>query len=281
MTHRLSILAAAFLFSSGGTVIKATVLTGWQVAAFRSLLAAAFLWLAVSGARRFWSPRTLLVGVAYAATLTLFALANKLTTAASTIFLQSTAPMYLLVFGPWLLKEPIRRSDVGLTLVMGVGMALFFVGTDSPTAIATDPRLGNLLGALAGVTWALTILGLRWLGTDDGPAEAGTQAVVAGNLIAAIFCLPMAFPVVTVGWVDWGLIAYLGVFQIAVAYILMTRGMRGVPALEASLLLLLEPVASAFWAWLFHAERPGPWSLAGCAVVLAATVLRVLASRRG
>ena len=280
MSHRLSILAAAFLFSSGGTVIKATALTGWQIAAFRSVLAAAFLWLAVSGARRFWAPHTLLVGVAYASTLTLFVLANKLTTVANTIFLQSTAPMYLLVFGPGLLKEPLRLSDISLTLVMGLGMALFFVGTETPTAIATDPRLGNLLGALAGVSWALTILGLRWLGTGDRPPEAGTQAVVAGNVIAAACCLPMAFPVVPTEWLDWGLMAYLGVFQIGVAYILMTRGMRGVPALEASLLLLLEPVASAFWAWLFHGEQPGPWSLAGSVLILAATVLRVLAGRR-
>ena len=281
MSPRLSILVAALLFSTGGTVIKATALTGWQVTAFRSLIAAAFLWVTVSGARRIWAPRTLLVGAAYASTLTLFVLANKLTTAANTIFLQSTAPMYLLVFGPWLLKEPLRRSDAWLTLAMAAGMALFFVGVAPPTATATDPHLGNLLGAVAGLSWALTILGLRWLGANAASPLAGAQAVVAGNLIAAVLCLPLAFPVAETDWFDWGLMAYLGVFQIGVAYILMTRGMRSVPALEASLLLLLEPIASAFWAWLFHGEQPGPWSLAGSVLILAATVLRVLAGRRG
>ncbi len=281
MSPRLSILVAALLFSTGGTVIKATALTGWQVTAFRSLFAAAFLWVTVSGARRFWTPRTLLVGVAYASTLTLFVLANKLTTAANTIFLQSTAPMYLLVFGPWLLKEPLRRSDAWLTLAMAAGMALFFVGAAPATATATDPRLGNLLGAFAGLSWALTILGLRWLGANDASPQAGAQAVVAGNLIAVVFCLPLAFPVAPTDWFDWWLMAYLGVFQIGVAYILMTRGMRSVPALEASLLLLLEPVASALWAWLFHGEQPGLWSVAGCGLILTASVLRGVTGRRG
>ena len=280
-SHRLYLLGAALLFSTGGAAIKATTLSGWQVAAFRSMLAAAFLWLALTGARRFWSPRSLAVGILYAATLILFVLANKLTTAANTIFLQSTAPIYLLVLGPWLLKEPVRRTDVAFMLVMGVGMVFFFVGVEAPTAIATDPRLGNLLGALAGLTWALTILGLRWLGGASKEREAAAQAVVAGNLTAAVVCAPLAFPVVSTAALDWALVGYLGVFQIGVAYILMTRGMRGVSALEASLLLLLEPVTSAVWAWLLHGEQPGPWSLAGCALILGAAVLRVVLTPRG
>ena len=88
---RLCILGAALLFSTGGAAIKATALSGWQVAAFRSLLAAAFLWLALAGARRFWSPRTLAVGGCYAATLILFVVANKLTTAANTICAETAA----------------------------------------------------------------------------------------------------------------------------------------------------------------------------------------------
>ena len=275
-SHRLCLLGAALLFATGGSAIKATALSGWQVASFRSVLAAVFLWLALAGARRFWSLRSLVVGALYAATLILFVLANKLTTAANAIFLQSTAPMYLLVLGPWLLKEPVRRTDITFMLVMGVGMVLFFVGIEAPTAIATDPRLGNLLGAVAGLTWALTILGLRWLGSAGKEPEAAAQAVVAGNLIAAVVCAPLAFPVVATVWRDWALIGYLGIFQIGVAYILMTRGMRGVSALEASLLLLLEPVTSAIWAWLFHGEQPGPWSLTGCGLILTAAVLRVV-----
>ena len=90
------------------------------------------------------------------------------------IFLQSTAPLYLLVLGPWLLREKIRRADVVLMVSMGVGLSLFFVGIDPPVATAPDPFRGNLLGALAGASWALTILGLRWLGrsTESVPGQS-------------------------------------------------------------------------------------------------------------
>jgi len=71
-------------------------------------------------------------GGAYATCLTLFVLANRLTTSASAIFLQSTAPLYLLVLGPWLLKEPIRRQDLAFMVAVGLGLALFFLGVDAP-----------------------------------------------------------------------------------------------------------------------------------------------------
>ena len=78
---------------------------------------------------------------------------------------------------------------------------------------------------------------------------------------------------------DWTLVGYLGVFQIGVAYILLTRGVRHVPALEMSLLILLEPVLNSIWAWLVHGEQPGPWSLTGCAIILVSTLTHTLIRR--
>src|SRR5580765_7653022 len=106
------VLAAAALFSSGGAAIKATALTGWQVASFRSAVAAVAVLLMLPAARRGFSKLSAMVAAGYAATMILFVLANKLTTAASTIFLQATAPIYLIVISPRLLKEPIRRREV-------------------------------------------------------------------------------------------------------------------------------------------------------------------------
>ena len=73
-------------------------------------------------------------------------LGNKLTTAANTIFLQSTAPLYILLLGPWLLGERIRRRDLGLMAALAVGMALFFVGDQPRRSTAPEPDPGNLLG---------------------------------------------------------------------------------------------------------------------------------------
>lgn len=278
MTSRLLILAAAILFSTGGAAIKATSLSGWQVASFRSAFAGLALLVLMRGWAARWSPRALAVGTVYAATMISYVVANKLTTAANTIFLQSTAPLHLLWLGPWLLAERARATDLALTGLIATGMVLFFVGNEPAFVTAPDPLRGNTIAVASGFFWALTLLGLRWIsseGTGAGPNIAA-QAVILGNVIAFAVCLPLALPVSESHPADWALVGYLGVFQIGLAYVCMTRGLRRVPALEASLLLLLEPVMNALWAWLVHAERPGPWSLAGCAIILASTVYRTL-----
>ena len=110
---RVQVLAAAALFSTGGAAIKAAGgMSGWQVASFRSGIAALALVALLPEARRGWRPATWLVGVGYAATMILFVLSTKLTTAANAIFLQSTAPLYLILLGPWLLREPLRGRDL-------------------------------------------------------------------------------------------------------------------------------------------------------------------------
>jgi DME family drug/metabolite transporter len=271
---RLQLAAAAMLFSTGGAAIKAAEFTGWQTASFRSGVAALAILLMTPAARRGWSVRAVLVGFAYAACLTLFVLANRLTTAANTIFLQSTAPLYLLFLSPWLLKEPIRRQDLGFMAAVGLGLALFFVSAEAPIATAPDPVRGNLLALVSGFFWALTVCGLRWLGAGNGEHGSPVAAVVSGNLTAFLVALPMALPLGSHGPVDWAVVIYLGVFQIALAYVLVTSALRHIPALEASLILLIEPVLNPVWAWLFQGERPGPWALFGGAIILGATTLK-------
>jgi drug/metabolite transporter (DMT)-like permease len=271
---RLQLAAAALLFSTGGAAIKAAAFTGWQVASFRSGVAAIAILLMTPAARRGWSARAVLVGFAYAVCLTLFVLANRLTTAANTIFLQSTAPLYLLVLGPWLLKEPIRRQDVGFMAVVGLGLALFFVSAEAPVATAPDPVTGNILALVSGFFWALTVCGLRWMGAADGEHGSPVAAVVSGNLTAFLVALPMALPLGPHQPVDWAVIIYLGVFQIALAYVLVTSALRHIAALEASLILLIEPVLNPVWAWVFQGERPGAWALVGGAIILGATTLK-------
>lgn len=275
---RLQLLSAATLFSTGGAAIKAAEFTGWQIAGFRSGIAVLALLLMTPAARTGWSPASALVGLAYAGCLTLFVLANRLTTAANTIFLQSTAPLYLLVLAPWLLKEPVRRKDIGFMLAVGFGLMLFFVGVETPAATAPDPVQGNLLALASGFCWALAVCGLRWLSL--GRKGSPLAAVVSGNLTAFLISLPFALPLGVHGAGDWGIIVYLGVFQIALAYILVTRAINHIPALEASLLLLIEPVLNPIWAWVVHGEVPGVWALLGGAVILGATTAKSWSERR-
>lgn len=284
---RLQLLGAALLFSTGGAAIKASSLGAWQIASFRSGIAALALFLLLPAARRALGPKTLLVGVAYAATLVLFVLANRLATSASAIFLQATAPLYILLLGPLLLGERIRLGDGLLLAAVAAGLGLFFLGAEAPQATAPDPRLGKLLAAGSGVSWAFTVVGLRWLGRlhegEPGRRDAAQGAVVAGNLLAFLGTLPLALPVSTWSAREVPLLGFLGVFQIALAYILVTRGLRGVTALEGSLLLLLEPALNPLWAWWVHAETPGGWALLGGGLILGSTAVRTLwaAAARG
>lgn len=265
-------MAAAFLFSTGGAAIKAISLTPWQIASFRSAIAAAALVVFVPDGRRNWSWRLVPVGAAYAATLVSFTLATKLTTSANAIFLQSTAPLYLLLIGPLLLREPLSRSDLLFLAAVAAGLILC-VGSSQPAVFtAPDPRTGNLMGAISGLSWALTVSGLRWLGRREGAANAATATVVLGNLLACLATLPRALPAPHIGWVDLGVLLYLGIFQIGLAYTFVTRAIRHVPAFEATTVLLLEPALNPVWVWLVQAERPARSSIAGGVLILSSTL---------
>ena len=277
---RLELIGAAVLFSTGGAAIKWADFTGWQIASFRSGIAALALLLILPAARRGWSLRATLVGLAYAGCLILFVLANRLTTAANTIFLQSTAPLYILLLAPWLLKEPIRRHDLGFMLAVGFGLLLFFVGAEQPETTAPDPARGNQLALASGFCWALAICGFRWLSSAPGRGSP-LAAVVSGNLTAFLIALPMALPVGRHPVGDWAVIAYLGVFQIALAYVFVTAAIRVLPALESSVFLLIEPVLNPLWAWVIQRETPGAWALLGGAIILGATTLKGWTEGRG
>jgi drug/metabolite transporter (DMT)-like permease len=275
---RLQIVAAALLFSTGGAAIKSTSFTGFSggiaTACLRSGVAALAIALFLPRSRRNWSWRTLVVGATLAVTLILFVAANKLTTSANTIFLQSTAPLWIAVSAPFLLRERVNRLDVAFMAVLGAGLALFFV--DSPSAIKTapEPVLGNVLAVISGVGWAGTVMGLRWLGRREG-ADSAAAATVAGNLITFLVCLPLAVgPATDAVAEDWLLIAYLGIVQIALAYVFVTRAMPHLRALEVSLLLVVEPALNPIWSWLVHGETVEALSIAGGIVILGATAAK-------
>jgi drug/metabolite transporter (DMT)-like permease len=270
--NRLLVIAAALLFSTGGAAIKATTLTGWQVASFRSGVAAVVLLLALPEARRGWSWRTVLVAAAYASTLILFSLANRLTTAANAIFLQSAAPLFLLLLGPWLLREPIRRSDLLYILALTAGVALVFTGVEFAVATAPNPPRGNVLAGASALTYALALAGLRWVGRRQ-KGNPGIATVAVGNIVACVAALPMALSAPVAPAANVPVILYLGVVQIGLAYWCLTRAIRHVTAFEVSTFLVIEPAMSPVWTWLVHGERPGARALAGGAVILSATLV--------
>jgi drug/metabolite transporter, DME family len=179
-TNWLLLMAAAFLFSTGGAAIKAISMTPWQIASFRSGIAALALAVFVPDGRRHWRWALLPVAAAYAATLVAFTLATKLTTSANAIFLQSTAPLYLLLIGPLLLKEPLSRSDLLFLGGRGRGHGVVLRLRATGRGDGSRSAHGQPDGRGFRLDWALTVSGLRWLGRREGAGNAATATVVWG-----------------------------------------------------------------------------------------------------
>ena len=276
---RVYVALAALLFSTGGSAIKLSSLSNLQIAGLRSGVAAAVL-VALVPSWRFFHARALLVGAAFAATMILFVTANTLTTAANAIFLQTTAPLYVLILGPLLLRERPRRVDLTVAAMIGVGALLFFVGQQAPLATAPNPTAGNLLAAASGVTWALTVVGLRWLSRDSRMSDAAGTAVVLGNILAFLLCMPFAWPLSDASVTDWAIVLYLGGFQIGLAYVCLVRGVREARAFDVALILVLEPILSSLLAWVVHGEMFGVWAAVGATIIVLGLLVQAAETAR-
>lgn len=252
------------LWSTAGAAIKLCGLDAIQIAVGRSLVAVVVLFAIFPSARRLPDRRTLWVAAAHAATVLLFVLATKSTTAANAIFIQDTAPVWVLLFSAAILRERPTRAEIGSVPVFLIGLGLCFFDR-----LSGGHMIGNVLAAVAGVTFALSIVGFRTL------AE-GAPAIAWGNLFAVAAGIGFALPDRVPSAVDLSIVGFLGLFQLALPNLLFAWGVRRASAVEASLLALLEPVLNPIWALLLVGETPGPWAIAGGIVILAATAYRVL-----
>ena len=268
------VLAAALLWSTGGLFIKWTTLSGLELSFGRSLFAAITVALFTRHEGFGINRLTAVASVLYAALLLLFVLATKQTTAANAIFLQYTAPVYLLILEPLVYKEKFRSRDLITVLVCLAGMTLFFVGKLRPQDVT-----GNLLALASGLCFALYVLLLRH-------AKARTvnraSSVIYGSLLLVIFAAPAglaAIPRLTRH--DVLVVLYLGVVQIGLAYTLFTVAMaRGVRSLDAGIIGYIEPVLNPIWVFLVLGEKPSGWALLGGVIIIVAVVSHMLLDAR-
>jgi drug/metabolite transporter, DME family len=263
----LLVLAAAIVWSTGGLFIKWTTLSGLELSFGRSLLAA--ITVAIFTRREGFGINriTLLASVLYAALLLLFVLATKETTAANAIFLQYTAPLYVLVLEPIFYKEKFRQRDLITVIFCVVGMSLFFVGKLRPQDVT-----GNLLALASGVCFAFYFLLLRHASARD---VNRASSVIYGNLLVVLIAASAGLKVLpSISLHDALSVVYLGVVQIGVAYTLFTLGMaRGIRSLDAGIVGYIEPVLNPVWVFLVIGERPSKWALIGGAIIVGAVVV--------
>src|SRR5215510_2350055 len=263
----LYVLAAAFLWSTGGLFIKWVKLSGLSLSCWRSFFAV----LTVAFFTRHEGFRlngvTAIASLLYAVLLILFVLATKQTTAANAIFLQYTAPVYLLILEPLIYKEPFRRRDLTTVLICVGGMTLFFVGKLRPEDVS-----GNLLALASGLCFALYFLMLRH---SKARLVNRASSVIYGNLLAVLITAPWGLAALShLDRSDLMTVVYLGVFQLGLSYTLFTLAMaQGVRSLDAGIIGYIEPVLNPVWVFLALGERPSQWALVGGAIIVGAVIV--------
>jgi drug/metabolite transporter (DMT)-like permease len=304
------VLIAVLLWSTGGLFIKLTTLDAYQVTFFRSLLAG----ITVAILTRKQGLRINLFGVLtsviYATLLFLFVWATKKTTAANAIFLQYTAPIYILILAPFVIGEKFHWRDLVTVIFCIGGMSLFFVGK-----LEISDYQGNIAALFSGVFLGLYIMllkhpralgnaerGMRNAESSQLPPSVADEfvlassaedsdsafrtphsafrpmnpaiAVIYGNFLLAILTLPSgitALPVMNL--TDIGSVAFLGVVQIGTSYILFIRGVTtGTRPLDASIIGFIEPLLNPVWVFLFIGEKPSTWAVLGGVIIISTVV---------
>jgi drug/metabolite transporter (DMT)-like permease len=266
----LYLIIAAVLLSTSGIVIKSLSWQPQAVVAGRAIFSGLVFWVYL---RRFPfhpTPWQITASGSYILTQFLYISALGLTTAATAIFLQFSAPIYILILGYGLLREKPSRADWLALLVIFSGMTLFF-----GESLSLDNLGGALMAALSGVFLGLMTVALR-AQKDGNPAESFLLANAVSAVLGFYFVLQQPWTLA-----NWAAIAYLGVIQIGLSFVLYSMAIRVIPALEATLIGMLEPVLAPLWVFLFIGETPGGLSMAGALLVLAGVVISTIAGGRG
>ena len=263
-----AVFLTALLWSSGGLFIKLISLSPMQISFFRCLIAATVFILIFRKRVLRLNPLALLNSINYAIVLILFVYATKTTTAANAIFLQSTAPIYVLIFEPILTKTKYEKINIITIAVCFFGMILFFVGELSPGDIN-----GNIAALLAGLAFAAFFLGMK---KNEG--KFGEASIFYGNILVSLFCIPFILELQTLNTNDLAMVSFLGVFQIAVPYALFSYGIQRIKAVEASIISMFEPVLNPIWVFFGYGEIPKLNAIIGGIIIITAITVKTILS---
>ncbi|UCG38008.1 MAG: EamA family transporter [bacterium] len=266
----LMLVGAALCWSLGGVLIKWVQLDAMAIAGGRSAIAAVVVFLAFPRMKITGSFYQLVGAAAYTATMITFVIANKMTTAANAILLQYTAPAWVALFGAWFLKERTNRRDLATISLVTGGMILFFL-----ERLTVSGFWGNMVAVVSGFSFAWLILLTR---RQKEATPYGS--ILIGNIVTALVCLPFMLRKApdAEGWA--GLIL-LGVVQLGMAYVFFGIATRYVTALDAAIILLIEPVLNPVWTFLGVGEVPSLLSVMGGAVILGAVTFRAARPQQG
>lgn len=273
---RLLIFVSALLWSTSGFFAQAKTFDGWPgglLAFWRSLFASIVIMPLVR--RPQWSWWLLPMVVCFVLMIWTFLTSMKLSTAAVAIWLQSTAPVWVLLVGVLVFGEPYHRRDLVMVFFGLAGVAVILV-----FELRGSNDLAVICGLASGLLYAAVVICLRQLRHMDAAWLAAVN-----HLTTAVCLAPYAYWYgISNGayWpqgVQWIYLAAFGALQIGIPYVLFARGLRDVPGHEAGGIGLIEPVLVPIWTWLAWDEQITPHVLAGAALIFLGLAWRYLGSR--
>ena len=275
------VLGAATLWSFSGLGVKVLAqMDALSITGYRSLFASPVLVLAflyssrgdlLDDLRSILSQKAVWASaLSYAVMLMLFISSNRLTTSANAILLQYTSPLYVALLSWPLLKERIRLPEWIALAVCFLGMCFFFA-----EKLSASGMLGNTLAVISGVFCALNCLFLRLAARNnqslcgENSSKAPLLAMVLGNLLTCLFCLPWMLDSSPQGAFAWTAILLLGFFQLGLAFVLFTAGIARVSAIEGVLLGLFEALLNPIWVAIAVEEFPSRMAVLGGLLIFA------------
>ena len=259
----LCVVLAALLYSIGGLCIKIIPWSGMAINGGRTAIALPVIGLYLWANRHpLRCNRWILLGaVSVFGCNTLFSVANKLTTAANAIVLQFTAPIFVIVFSMVFFHQRPLKLDLAACGVVFGGIVFFFLDS-----LSMGGGAGNVLALLSGVAYSGVFL------MNQLPDADAISSVFWGDVLSALTGLPFLLAETDFSWIPLTSLTVLGVFQVAVAYILLTIGLKTTPPVTASLVSGLEPVLNPILVAVFYGETMGRFALLGAAIVIGSVV---------
>jgi drug/metabolite transporter (DMT)-like permease len=265
---RMLVLAAAMMWSTSGFFVKAPYFSGWPgpvLAFWRALFACFVLWPLVRHPR--WEWRLVPMTIAFLAMNYTYLTAMVKGTAANAIWLQCTAPVWVLLVGVLVFRErSVWRDWLMVACAMiGIGIIIYY----ESRGLALE---AVAWGLASGIAYAAVVLSLRQLRGHDAVWLAAVN-----HLVTAIALAPFAFATARMpSGIQWLFLAGLGIFQMAIPYVLFARSLKRIPGHEATTIGLIEPLLVPTWAYLAWSDRPAPWTILGGAFILLGLAIRYL-----
>lgn len=259
----LFVFLAALMYSIGGLCMKVIPWNGMAINGARTAIALVVIGIYLALVKH--PPRlnrwVALGSVCVFGATALFSMANKLTTAANAIVLQFTAPIFVMLFSALFFKRKPSKLDLGACVLVFGGIVFFFVD-----GLSTGGTAGNVLALMSGVAYAGVFM------LNDMPDSDAISSVFWGDVISAVTGLPFLFRESDFSLVPMVSLVILGVFQVALGYILLTIGLKTTPSVTASLVSGIEPVLNPILVAVFYGEKMGNLALVGATVVIGGVV---------